>query len=154
MIFRQRDPSQDQDVSIQSTEDASITRNFRYMRRKPTIISYQPPPGDLDEDGNQLPQLSDIVVDSDHMILDCVQGNSILYQPFISYQPPLCDLDEDSNQLQQLFNIVIDSDHMFFDHRPSGFVPRLTMSCDIVEQGRNRLSLLQGKDRSEMNVPL
>ena len=77
MIFRQRDPSQDQDVSIQSTEDASITRNFRYMRRKPTIISYQPPPGDLDEDGNQLPQLSDIVVDSDHMILDRIQGKFI-----------------------------------------------------------------------------
>ena len=93
-FFRQRDPNQDQDVSIQSTEDASITRNFRYMRRKPTIISYQPPPGDLDEDGNQLPQLSDIVVDSDHMILDRIQGNSILYQPFISYQPPSSDLDE------------------------------------------------------------
>jgi len=73
-LMRQRDPNQDQDVSIQSTEDASITRNFRYMRRKPTIISYQPPPGDLDEDGNQLPQLSDIVVDSDHMILDRIQG--------------------------------------------------------------------------------
>ena len=28
-----------------STEDASITRNFRYMRRKPTIISYRPPQG-------------------------------------------------------------------------------------------------------------
>ena len=87
MIFRQRDPNQDQDVSIQSTEDASITRNFRYMRRKPTIISYQPPPGDLDEDGNQLQQLSDIVVDSDHMILDRIQGK------FISYQPSPSDLD-------------------------------------------------------------
>ena len=57
------------------------------MRRKPTIISYQPPPGDLDEDGNQLPQLSDIVVDSDHMILDRIQGK------FISYEPPSSDLD-------------------------------------------------------------
>ena len=45
------------------------------MRRKPTIISYQPPPGDFDEDGNQL--LSDIVVDSDHMILDRIQGMSL-----------------------------------------------------------------------------
>ena len=96
MIFRQRDPNQDQDVSMQSTEDASITRNFRYMRRKPTIISYQPPPGDLDEDGNQLPQLSDIVVDSDHMILDRIQGKFISYQPFILYQTPPCDLDEAS----------------------------------------------------------
>ena len=87
LIFRQRDPNQDQDVSIQSTEDASITRNFRYMRRKPTIISYQPPPGDLDEDGNQLPQLSDIVVDSDHMILDRIQGKLISYQPFMYFVP-------------------------------------------------------------------
>ena len=42
------------------------------MRRKPTIISYQPPPGDVDQDGNQ--QLSNVVVDSDNMILDRIQG--------------------------------------------------------------------------------
>ena len=82
IIFRQRDPhyTTDQDSSI--PEDASITRNFRYMRRKPTIISYQPPPGDLDQDGNQL--LSDVVVDSDHMILDRIQGRDIqLYKIFL-----------------------------------------------------------------------
>ena len=118
LIFRQRDPNQDQDVSIQSTEDASITRNFRYMRRKPTIISYQPPPGDLDEDGNQLPQLSDIVVDSDHMILDRIQGKFISYQPFILYQPSPCDLDEDGNQLPQLSDIVVDSDQPFILYQP------------------------------------
>ena len=122
MIFRQRDPNQDQDVSIQSTEDASITRNFRYMRRKPTIISYQPPPGDLDEDGNQLPQLSDIVVDSDHMILDRIQGKFISYQPFILYQPSPCDLDDDSNQLLQLSDIVVDSDHMILYHIQGKFI--------------------------------
>merc|ERR1719219_403625 len=72
-LMRQRDPNPDQDwCDVQSTEDASITRNFRYMRRKPTIITYKPPPGDQDEDGNQL--LSDVVVDSDHMILDRIQG--------------------------------------------------------------------------------
>ena len=35
------------DHNSSSTEDASITRNFRYMRRKPTIISYKPPQGKL-----------------------------------------------------------------------------------------------------------
>ena len=44
------------------------------MRRKPTIISYQPPPGDVDQDGNQ--QLSNVVVDSDNMILDRIQGKN------------------------------------------------------------------------------
>ena len=44
------------------------------MRRKPTIISYQPPPGDVDQDENQ--QLSNVVVDSDNMILDRIQGKN------------------------------------------------------------------------------
>lgn len=53
------------DHNSSSTEDASITRNFRYMRRKPTIISYKPPQGDQED-----PELSGVTVDSnDHMMI-------------------------------------------------------------------------------------
>lgn len=69
LSIRQREAGQDHDHSI---EDASITRNFRYMRRKPTIISYQPPPGGEEEPGEPNGELADVVVgdNSDHMILD------------------------------------------------------------------------------------
>lgn len=69
-IFRQREAEHEQNNSATgSNDDVSITRHFRYMRRKPTLISYQPPPG---EDETNV-ELADIVVDSDHMILDRIQ---------------------------------------------------------------------------------
>ena len=44
---REAEMEEQHDHNSSSTEDASITRNFRYMRRKPTIISYKPPQGKL-----------------------------------------------------------------------------------------------------------
>lgn len=42
------------------------------MRRKPTLISYQPPPGENETNV----ELADIVVDSDHMILDRIHDGA------------------------------------------------------------------------------
>jgi len=78
-MMRQREAEiEEQHEHNSSTEDASITRNFRYIRRKPTIISYRPPQGDPED-----PELVEVSVDSnDHtMILDRVNNTpSMQYQ--------------------------------------------------------------------------
>jgi hypothetical protein len=46
LLFRQRDAELAKSKA-EEEEPKTIARSFRYMRRKPTIISYKPPEGDF-----------------------------------------------------------------------------------------------------------
>ena len=76
--YRQREVSdKDGNETEEPGTPANVPRNFRYMRRRPTIISYKPPEGD--EGNNENNELSDVVVScdrktSDHMILDRINA--------------------------------------------------------------------------------
>ena len=99
-------------LNFQTTRSPLYNRSrFQYSRRyqyykkfpihatKSTIISNQPPPGDLDQDGNQL--LSYVVDDSDHMILNRIQGNmffQLLLAAVLPYERKAAQLE--LNQVQ------------------------------------------------------
>ena len=46
LFFRQREVSDKDGIETEEPgSPANVPRNFRYMRRRPTIISYKPPEG-------------------------------------------------------------------------------------------------------------
>ena len=45
IFFQRRQREAPENGEHPETEDTVVPRNFRYMRRRPTIISYKPPDG-------------------------------------------------------------------------------------------------------------